>query len=125
VPHAGAFAWLDAANLRFRFPRLYRWLIGQGKRDAGYEGREEGVVWHHHFTRAELLELAGAGWEVEATRYGGLVLFPIMDILSWPFYRRGAHEHRLRRLLERLGDADYGCNYGLASYGILLVLRRV
>jgi SAM-dependent methyltransferase len=124
VPHAGSFAWLDAGNFRFRFPRLYRLLLGTGRRDAGYAGRAEGVVWHHHFTRAELLDLAGAGWQVEATRYGGLVLFPLADLLSWPFYRAGNPEHRLRRVLERLADADYGCSYGPASYGILLALRR-
>src|SRR4051812_26329910 len=33
VPHAGAFAFLDSNNLRFRFPWLYRRLIGRGMRD--------------------------------------------------------------------------------------------
>jgi hypothetical protein len=124
VPHAGRFAWLDAGNLRFRLPWLYRLLLGRGRRDAGYAGRPEGVTWHEHFTREELLALAGEGWEVEATRYGGLVLFPLADLLSWPFYRAGRPDHPLRRALERLADADYACSYGPASYGILLALRR-
>ncbi len=30
TPHAGAFGWLDSNNMRFRFPRLYRWLLRSG-----------------------------------------------------------------------------------------------
>jgi hypothetical protein len=43
------------------------------------------VIWHHHFTCGEMQALAGPGWELEAVRYGGCVLFPLADILSWPF----------------------------------------
>src|SRR5579883_3285832 len=50
TPHSGLFAWLDPNNFRFHLPRLYRLLVGEGGRDAGYGGAE-GVVWHHHFSR--------------------------------------------------------------------------
>ena len=33
TPHDGWFAWLDANNVRFRFPFLYRTLIGSGVKD--------------------------------------------------------------------------------------------
>jgi SAM-dependent methyltransferase len=125
TPHAGTFAWLDSNNMRFRLPGLYRRLLGGGKRDSGYADGADGIVWHHHFTRAELLELAGEGWQLEAVRYGGLLLFPLTDWLSWPFYRMGRPDNPCRLMLERLGDFDYGCNFGSASYGILVVLRKV
>ena len=130
VPHAGLFAFLDPNNFRFRLPGLYRRLLGHGRRDAGYEGSDaaaaaSGVVWHHHFTRKELLELAGPGWEVEAWRLGGLVVMPLSNLARWPFYRMGRHEHPIFRLLQRLGEADQGCQYGAASYNVLVVLTRV
>jgi hypothetical protein len=124
TPHAGLFAWLDSNNLRFRFPGLYRRALGKGMRDAGYPDGTAGVHWHHHFTRAELLRVVGRGWEVEATWYGGLVLFPAADFLLWPFYRFGWNGW-LRRGLARLQAIDYEINYGCASYGILLALRKV
>jgi SAM-dependent methyltransferase len=58
-PHAGIFQGLDASNLRFRFPRLHRTIIRRGLRDDGYRDNSAGVVWHHHFNRDELLDLAG------------------------------------------------------------------
>jgi SAM-dependent methyltransferase len=124
TPHAGLFTWLDSNNFRFRFPRLYRLLLRGGRRDAGYAGGSADVVWHHHFRRDELIGLAGDGWNVETVRYGGLLLFPLADWLCWPFYRTGWHEARLLRLLHRMGDFDYGCDFGTASYGILVVLGR-
>lgn len=124
VPHDGTFAWMDANNLRFRMPRLYRALVGTGRRDRGFAEGKQGVVWHHHFTREELLALAGQGWEVEETRYGGLVLAPLSDLLCWPFYRSGRASGPVFDALQRLLDRDLGRNYGARSYDILLVLRR-
>jgi SAM-dependent methyltransferase len=124
TPHAGTFSWLDTNNYRFRCPWLYRALVGRGLRDAGYPGGAGDVVWHHHFTQAELLAVAGAGWEVEAVCHGGLLLFPLADLLSWPFYRLRCYDNGLLRMIHRVADFDYGCDYGRASYGILLALRR-
>ena len=124
TPHAGAFAFLDPNNLRFRFPRLYARLVGRGGRDAGYDGWEHGVVWHHHFTEAELLALAGDGWEVEASRRGGLLLAPLSEIGRWPFYRAGKGGHPICRGLDALFQLDLGLDFRRASYGILLVMRK-
>jgi SAM-dependent methyltransferase len=123
TPHAGLFGWMDSNNLRFRLPTLYRRVIGRGRRDVGYADGSAGVHWHHHFTRDELLRVAGPGWEVEATWYGGLALFPITDYLLWPFYRFQLGG-RLRRWIAHVQAIDYEVNYGPLSYGILLALRR-
>jgi SAM-dependent methyltransferase len=124
VPHAGWFAWLDSNNIRFRFPNLYRRLIGVGARDGNYESRGRSVEWHHHFTDRELLDLAGPGWKCVQVQHGGLFLYPIMDWLSWPFYRARCHDHKLRALFERIAGWDYTLNFGRASYGVLIVFER-
>ena len=124
VPHAGLFAALDPNNFRFRAPGLYRAVVGRGRRDDGYAGGGHDVVWHHHFARDELLALAGAGWEVEASRTGGCLLMPLADVARWPLLRRRRYDSRLLRTLNALGQWDLALDYGRASYDILLVLRR-
>jgi SAM-dependent methyltransferase len=123
-PHRGIFSGLDAQNLRFRFPSLYKKLVGRGGRESGYARGVEDIVWHQHFTREELLDLLGPGFDVDYTGYGGLFLFPVADILSWPFYRTGRLDSPLRGAIQRIANWDIGINYGKASFTILLVLRK-
>lgn len=126
VPHAGLFAGLDPCNMRFRFPRLFRLLIGRrAMRDQGYESWNYDVVWHHHFRRRELWDLLGDGWRQQAMRRGGLLVQPLTGYPLWLFYRAGKTGHPLARLLHKIEDLDFGCRYGPASYGILLVLQKV
>ncbi len=124
VPHAGWFAWMDSNNMRFRLPILYRRLVGRGHRDANYAAAGRQVEWHHHFVVDELRQLAGEGWREVGVGHGGLLLFPAIDWLSWPFYRLGMHEHPVRRVLGRAADWDYARDYGRASYGLLIALER-
>jgi SAM-dependent methyltransferase len=123
-PHRGIFRWLDAQNFRFRFPALYRALLSEGNRDANYRDGNEELVWHHHFTRDELIGLAGDGWHVEACHFGGLLLFPISDILRWPFYRLKWTDNRIVSTLEKLASVELGLDFGESSYGILVVLTK-
>ena len=123
-PHAGLFSWLDAQNFRFRFPRLYKKLVRDGNRDKYYKDAEEELVWHHHFKHQELIELAGSGWEIEACQFGGLILFPITDILRWPFYRLKRTNNFVVRGLEKIAGWELAIDFGKSSFGILLVLRK-
>ncbi len=125
VPHAGWFAWLDSNNMRIRFPNLYRRMVGRGGRDANYAAMGRHVEWHYHFTVAELEQLAGDGWRQVAVRRGGLIVFPIMDWLSWPFYRLGISNNPIRLLFECLASLDYRIDFGKASYGVLMTLERI
>jgi len=123
-PHEGAFAWLDSNNFRFRLPWLYNRLVGKGKRDFGYARGSEDVVWHHHFTKHELGSLVADGFVVEHTHYGGLFLFPIADVLSWPFYRRQWSRGHIFNWVQRLAHWDISINYGTASFTIMMVLKK-
>ena len=124
VPHAGATAWLDSNNVRFRFPRVYRALVGSGRRDAGYEHGSAEVVWHEHFTRDEVLRLAGDGWILDGERRGGLFIFPLTDWACWPLYRLRRTDNALFRGLQQLAHWDINVDYGALSFDMLLRLRR-
>jgi SAM-dependent methyltransferase len=124
TPHRGMFQVLDAQNLRHRFPQLYRRLPGRGVRDRAYAGRQE-VVWHQHFSRDELLALAGRGWRLADESYPGLLVFPLMDLLSWPFNRTRRRDHPVARALQRAGEWDVARDYGpRRGYEIVLTLQR-
>jgi SAM-dependent methyltransferase len=123
-PHAGLFRWLDPQNFRFRFPRLHRLALGAGNRDPHYHAAQQEICWHHHFTREELEGLAGNAWELQACRFGGLALFPLTDIVSWPLNRLGKSENWLARWLQKVAHTDLGISFGRSSYGILLVLKK-
>lgn len=123
-PHAGWFGWLDAQNVRFQFPSLYRAVLGRGMRDRSYEVAKEELVWHHHFTRNELLSLLGDKWRLDTCRYGGLLLFPLMDFLAHPFYRMKRPDHPVMSVILGIADWELGLDFGKASYDILLILSK-
>jgi hypothetical protein len=125
TPHDGWFSWLDANNVRFRFPSLYRRLIRSGVKDAGYEQASLPIVWHDHFRPEELAALAGPRWRACAVVRGGLLIAPVIDWLRWPFYRIGRGTHPVSLLLERLAAWDTSHDYGSASWRIMLVLDAV
>lgn len=124
VPHAGWFSWMNANNVRFHARWLYKALLGTGRSGAAYAAPGRQIAKHKHFSFQQLLHLAGGNWEVVAVRCGGLWLYPLMNWLSWPFYRLGRSEHWLRKAFERVAAWDYAIDYGGASFGIRLVLGR-
>ncbi len=125
TPHDGWFAWLDANNVRFRFPMLYRRLIGSGVKDASYDRENRPVVWHEHFRPAQLIDVARPGWRPTAIRRGGLLIAPIVDWLRWPFYRANRGTHAVSLWLERLAAWDTSHDYGRASWRVMLVFEAV
>jgi len=66
VPGQHLFSFLDAGNLKFRFPRIHRWYYCRKHSQAEYEDRyvsnPDGLVgdisakkrWHQHFSPAQL-----------------------------------------------------------------------
>ncbi|MBD1846521.1 methyltransferase domain-containing protein [Cyanobacteria bacterium FACHB-63] len=125
TPHRGWFDWMDAGNLRFRMPGVYRWIVKGGLRDSSYEALNRHVEWHGHFKFEELMAIAGEGWKVITVERGGLFLFPLMDLLSWFFYRKNLRSHPIRLFFERIAGWDDSINYGQASYRIMIVLQKV
>ena len=105
VPFRGLSAVLDPENMRFHFPWLYaqvnRFIGGQGK-ETGYIGQKHGVVFHHHFTHRELLELLSPRFNIDGLHGRGFVLFPLGAWVRWPFYRRHTRQNFICRFAEWL-----------------------
>jgi ubiquinone/menaquinone biosynthesis C-methylase UbiE len=145
VPHRGLFSFADPENFKFHLPRLhrlaYRTLKGRERYQRRYaSGRfgnySTGVQRHQHFSTDELTRiLAGAGFQVETTRYFTLV-YPFARIALWT--AEGVHGRlgssgrplaRLSGLLVRwcwriyLWDADLEC--GRAACSIAVRARKV
>lgn len=128
VPHAGAFSWLDPANVRFRAPGLFRAasrFVGGAGREAGFAEGENRVEPHHHFTLAELHSLFAGLFDVEQLSFRGALLEPLTHALAWPFYRKGMFEHPVLRAIHALENADRRHDWGeRLGYGVVLVARR-
>lgn len=129
VPAAGLFASLDPANLRLRFPGLFRVIsrvVGGRGREAGYANQKHGIVWHHHFTLGELRKVLEPYFRIERVRYRGSLIVPICNWLQFPFYRRKAYDHPLLRLVNRILELDMACDLGeRIAYNVIVVARKV
>jgi SAM-dependent methyltransferase len=128
VPAKGLFRALDPANVRYRVPALFRFASAQaggGGRDAGYAGEAHGVVWHHHFTKTELVGLLDPYFELERLRWRGALLTPLCGLLQFPFYRRNRLDHPVFKLLQRINQWDHSLDPGeFLAYNVLMVFRK-
>lgn len=128
APAAGVFAWLDAANIRFRWPRFFRLMsraAGGHGREHGYEGQKHGIVWHHHFNAEELRSLFEPLFTIEHLNWRGCLLAPICACLAFPFYRRQLYDHPIRLLLHRLERWEMEIEFRPAlACNVLLVARK-
>jgi SAM-dependent methyltransferase len=128
VPADGLFAWLDPANVRLRFPRLFvrlsRAAGGRG-REHGYDGEKHDIVWHHHFSVPELRTLIEPAFQIERIRGRGCFVAPICGGLLFPFYRGQNLDHPVARLLHRLEAWDLSRATGeTLAWNVLVVARK-
>jgi hypothetical protein len=64
-------------------------------------------------------------WRVDRVRYRGLLVWPLANLLVWPFHRSGRTDHALARSLRRGLDWNARRDYGpTRGYEILLTLSR-
>jgi SAM-dependent methyltransferase len=102
VPGRHLFSFLDAGNLKFRFPRVHRWYYRRKHTEAQYEYRyvsnPDGLVgdisvkkrWHQHFSAAQLktllddsgfnvVEFDGTGFFIRAIKNVEFLLGPVLS----------------------------------------------
>ena len=128
TPYRGLFHWLDPANMRLRLPHLFNVLsrmLGGVGRDQGYQGEKHDIVWHHHFTQDELQELWGEAYELEKTRYRGVLIAPLAQYLMFPFYRLENFNNPIYKFIRKCKnlELEWDAPPGLA-FNVLVVLNK-
>jgi len=129
VPGQHVFSFLDAGNLKFRFPRLHRWFYclrhGRRQYERRYVSNPDGLIgdisarkrWHEHFSRDRLATLlAASGFQIVEFDGAGLFYRP----LSW-LLRFCGWIGPLRRCLRSLTTLDA---QRFASANLFCVARK-
>lgn len=114
VPGEYLFSACDVGNLKFRFPRLHRWVYclahSRPEYEARYAANPDGLIgdvgadkaWHEHFSREKLGRLLGAsGFQVVEFDGTGFFRRPI-SLVTLPLIRI----KRVGRLLAPIHDMD-------------------
>ena len=135
TPHKGLFAWADAGNIKFRFPRLHKFIyLNILKRPTIYHKKfvdtSNGMMgdisisknmFHKHYNLNELKNLLEPSFEIIFFRRFGL-LQPVLAIIQY-LYKLICKKRS--KLLEKITSYDQKLNWGPASYNIILVAKRV
>jgi SAM-dependent methyltransferase len=128
VPARGLFSFLDPANARLVFPKIFSMfarLVGGRGREAGFEDQKHGIVWHHHFKLDEIRQLLEPYFEIHQVRWRGSLLMPLGDWLQFPFYRFNALNHPISKGINFFQKWDMRQNFGSAlGYNMIIVAKR-
>lgn len=118
VPHKGLFRFLDSFNMKFYFPRTYKWWKGKKYNKKVYDIQP----WHRHYSLAELKRLFGARFAVKRVHRGGLIAYPVAWILGDALsdLNRGAF---LRKPMDLARHAEFQIGFGPLGYTIIVVAQ--
>ncbi len=121
VPHKGLFRFIDTFNMKFYFPKLYKWWKGKNYTPNNYIVQP----WHRHYSLSDLKRLFGKNFEVIRVHRGGLLAYP----LCWLFGDMtkdmfGSKMHWFRMLLVWIGHIDYNIPFGPFGYSILVIAKK-
>jgi len=118
VPRQHVFSFLDAGNLKFRFPAVHRWYYSRRHSPEEYRRRyvdnPDGLIgdisarkrWHEHFAPAKLARLlAASGFSVTEFDGTGLLLRPL-GILDH-FFKRFPRAYRILRHVAELDSKQH------------------
>lgn len=128
VPHRGLFGYMDPANFRLLFPKLFSILskiVGGKGREAGFVKQKHGIVWHHHFSIEELKSLVSPQFEIEKIRYRAGFIFPICEWLLFPLYRLNLTNNWFYSFIKKLQLMDTKLQLGrFLAYDVILVMKK-
>ncbi|MBI2564764.1 class I SAM-dependent methyltransferase [Candidatus Woesearchaeota archaeon] len=123
VPHKGLLGWLDPFNLKFQFPRLYKWWKGQKFNPDIYKIDD----WHRHYSLEDLKKFLEAEFEIETVHRGGLIIYP----LTWLFNDMLLHKFPILRkiftdkIMRFFFNLDYKINFRRFGYHIILKAKKL
>jgi len=125
VPGQHLFSFLDTGNVKFRFPRIHRWLYIRARGVEAYRKRYEeapdGLIgdidarkrWHQHFRRRELVSLVEPHGFRLVDADGTGYFHRLFLVVFWPFPKL---RNRIRRWdLNRFCTANLFFTFGKAD----------
>lgn len=132
VPHKGLTEIFDPGNIKFRFPRLHRFLyetvFKQKNYVQNYLGKEhtgdisvQDKMWHKHYNLYEIKKILGKKFKIETVNYYGLLLtaFSMLDqVVKWVFNKEIS-------FLSKLIIWDSRKNFGKLSFSIFVCARKI
>jgi len=131
APHKGIFTFCDVGNIKFRFPKLHKFIYFHLLKQEDYylkrfNNRSRGLIgdisiskymFHKHYTLKELLLLMGPEFSIiGCKRFGlfhrciGVIHFVYRWILGKP-----------NKFLEKIDSIDQSLSFGWAADNIILV----
>lgn len=132
-PHQGILAFLDSGNLRYRFPKLHRWLylliFGEKEYKNAFQNSKKyglygdcsiGRKWHQHYKKGEIEKLLNDKFRILEWRKFSLFC-PILLVAKgiWELI-----SSRPNNLLDRLILADHNLQVGDLSYTFFVKAKK-
>jgi ubiquinone/menaquinone biosynthesis C-methylase UbiE len=123
VPYKGMFRFIDSFNMKFYFPKIYRWWKGKDYRADIYED----APWHRHYSLNDLERFFKGKFVIEKKHRGGLFVWPIMWLASDAIYTKIFKKtpSMIQKTHDLISDVDYSIPYGSAAFHIVLRARKI
>lgn len=121
VPHKGLFRFIDTFNMKFYFPKLYKWWKGKNYNPDVYKIQP----WHRHYSLNDLKRLFGNKFKIIKVHRGGFLIYPLCWLvgdLSIDAFGNKAKGFRL--FLAWLGHIEYIIPFGHLGYSIIVVAKK-
>ena len=83
VPYKGLFGFLDSFNMKFYFPRVYKFWKGKRFDPEVYKK----APWHRHYSLKDLKRFFDGKFIIEKKHRGGLFLYAFLWIFDNAFFR--------------------------------------
>ncbi len=124
VPNNGLFSFIDAFNMKFYFPALYKWFKGRRYDSRIYQE----APWHRHYSLPGIKKLFLGRFRIEKAHRGGLFTWPLLWLVDASLYWKLFGEKTptlLRKAHDFISDIDYSLPYGPLAYHFILAARSL
>ncbi len=124
VPHKGTFAFIDAFNMKFYFPKIYKFWKGKNFSKDIYKE----APWHRHYNLKELKGFFKNKFEIEEKHRGGLLIYPLFWLIHDAIYTELFNNKAPKILIKThnfISDVDYSIAYGACAFHIVLKAKSL
>lgn len=117
VPYKGLFRFLDSFNMKFYFPRFYKWFKGKEYNPNIYEE----APWHRHYSLKEIDKFFNNKFRIIKLHRGGLFIFPLSCLISDSIYWKIKKMPKIiLRIHDFFSNLDYSIDYKSFAYHTII-----